>query len=52
MIQQNYEKVIPVFTEEVVPNVVITAHTEFMLNELKKMFNDEHPDVGCQFEGE
>lgn len=51
MIQQNYEKVIPVFTEEVVPNVVITAHTEFMLNELKKLFND-HPNVGCQLEGE
>ena len=54
MLRQNLEPVVqPTFKEEVIPNVVISAKTEFMLLELKKMFyNEPHPDVGCNLEKE
>lgn len=49
MINQSQEKIVPVFMTEVAPRVTIKARTEYMLMELRSMF-DREPSTGCEFE--
>lgn len=49
MIHQTQEKIVRIFTTEVIPNVTIKARTEYALMELKSLFLT-NPIVGCTHE--